>query len=88
MLQRDDQQKVGERQSRAGLLETCRAAEQNRHVDEKKMKPTILTEAINHTKCVPEAGLEPARPQKEQGILSPWCLPFHHSGTDVACFII
>jgi hypothetical protein len=30
-------------------------------------------------KLVPGAGLEPARPC-EQGILSPWCLPFHHPG--------
>ena len=29
---------------------------------------------------VPEAGLEPARRGYLRGILSPVCLPFHHSG--------
>ena len=30
---------------------------------------------------VPRAGIEPARPEQGQGILSPRCLPFHHRGT-------
>ena len=33
----------------------------------------------NNFSMVPEAGLEPAR-CLEQRILSPSCLPFHHSG--------
>ena len=32
---------------------------------------------------VPEVGLEPTQPNG-QGILSPSCLPFHHSGNLVA----
>ena len=33
------------------------------------------------TSLVPRAGIEPARPEQGQGILSPQCLPFHHRGT-------
>ncbi len=32
---------------------------------------------------VPLAGLEPTRPVTGQGILSPPCLPFHHSGANI-----
>ena len=34
---------------------------------------------FNITIYIPEAGLEPARPQSPR-ILSPVCLPFHHPG--------
>ena len=36
------------------------------------------------TNLVPVAGLEPAR-DRSQGILSPRCLPFHHTGVPQQC---
>lgn len=32
------------------------------------------------TACLPETGFEPVRSAWDRGILSPLCLPFHHSG--------
>ena len=34
---------------------------------------------------VPVTGLEPVR-GRPQGILSPWCLPFHHAGMFLSLF--
>ena len=36
---------------------------------------------------VPLTGLEPVR-SCDQGILSPWCLPFHHSGLFIAVIMV
>ena len=34
---------------------------------------------LSSSDVVPVTGLEPVR-DRSQGILSPWCLPFHHTG--------
>jgi hypothetical protein len=41
----------------------------------------------DYSGLVPVAGLEPAR-RKHQRILSPPCLPFHHTGKKLVYFII
>ena len=56
-----------------------------------RIEPPVLVTPVNGTKkrhpygclfLVPVTGLEPVR-SCLQGILSPWCLPFHHTGVSV-----
>ena len=48
----------------------------------KKSSPQLVSSCGDD--LVPVAGLEPAR-DRSQGILSPRCLPFHHTGV---CYLI